>query len=460
MLKHSDLHNYQLKAITFAVQNMFAGLFLSLGAGKTVITLSMLSEVSHGTTLVIGPLRVMKTVWEQEAGDWEHTKHLKFNQLAGLTPKKRLKQLTEGEGKINLLNIELLPWLFDNLYDWPFDTLIIDEFSMFKNSKTKRFKLAKKYFHLSKRIVGLTGTPAPNSLLNLWSQMFLLDKGKRLGRTMGGYKMKYFDQADYQGYVWDLKDGADKEIYNRIGDICMSLNAGDYIDLPEIVHNDVNVYLERDERDTYEELKAIEILHFQETNQTVTAVNAAVLAGKLIQMASGTVYDEEGVTINLHDRKLDATIDMVEELAGQPVLIAYRFKSDLAKLSKAFPEAPIMGKTKMGDEKLCELWNLQKIPVLLISPASAGHGLNLQYGGHHIIEYTPDWSWERTEQFYARLARQNQQQSQVFVHRILTHNTFDQRVIMKLRQKERGQNALLDAVKMEIDVNDKIKKAN
>lgn len=454
MLKYTDLHNYQVQAKNFALENPKSGLFLSLGAGKTIITLSTLSECNNGTVLLLGPLRVMKTVWMQEGKNWEHTQGLKFNQLAGLKPKERLKRLANGAGKINLLNIELLQWLMDNLYEWPFDTVIVDEFSMFKNPSTKRFKLAKKYFRLSKRVMGLTGTPTPNTLLNLWSQLFLLDSGERLEKTYSKYKLKYFHQTDFQGYVWALNEGADKIIYDKVSDICMSLNAGDFIDLPDVVYNDVTVYLEKAERSTYERLRQDEIIHFLETQQTVTAVNAAVLANKLIQLASGTIYDEDGETVNVHDRKLEAFEDMIEELAGQAVLVAYRFKSDLAKLKAAYPNVPVMGKIKyngMSDEDLCVAWNNKELPMMFVSPAADSHGLNLQYGGNNIIEYTPDWSWERTEQLYGRLARQNQQHPQVFVHRLLTHDTFDQKVIAKLKTKAKGQNALLEAVKMEIE---------
>lgn len=451
MLTESQLHSYQTKSVQFAIDNKKCGLFLSLGAGKTATTLTVIAKTKPKTTLILAPYRVAKTVWIQEAGKWEHTQHLEFNQLAGLTPKSRLQRLNQAKGKINVINVELFQWLLENLTEWIFDMVIIDEFSMFKNPSAKRFKHAKKFFKLSNRVIGLTGTPAPNSLLNLWSQIFLLDNGNRLESTMMRYKLKYFHTTDRMGYVWEINDGDSEDIYQRVSDICMSLKAGDFIELPEIVHNDITVELSKSERKIYQQMETETILNFVNTGQTVTAVNAAVLSGKLIQLASGTVYDEEGNTINVHDKKLEAVQDMIEELSGDPVLVAYKFKSDLAKLRKLLPDAPIMGHFQDGDEKLCDLWNNKKIPIMLISPASAGHGLNLQFGGHNIIEYTPDWSWERTEQFYGRLARQNQTNPQVFVHRILTDKTFDQRVVSKLKRKESGQNALLEAVKMEIE---------
>lgn len=453
MLKRTDLYNYQSQAVDFAKNNPKCGLFLSLGAGKTIITLTTLSEIDYGTVLLIAPLRVAKTVWIKEAKNWEHTQKLEFNQLTALTPKKRLAQLVKGGGKINIANIDIFQWLLNNLYEWPFDTVIVDEFSMFKDQSTKRFTNAKSCFKLSSRIIGLTGTPAPNSLLNLWAQLFLLDEGDRLEDKYTAFRYKYFNRIENNPYAWALKPFAEEEIHKNISDIVISINAGDFIELPELVYNDVDVYLDKKERKLYEDMIRYEILLFRETNQVVTAANAAVLAGKLNQLASGTLYDEDGKVVNVHDRKVEALEDMVEELSGEPVLIAYKYVADLEKLKELYPDAPIMGKEKYNgfdDEELCDRWNDGEFTIMLISAGGASHGLNLQYGGHHIIEYTPNWSWEKTEQFYARLCRQNQSSPQVFVHRLLTYNSFDQRVLAMLKSKEKGQNRLIDAVKMVI----------
>jgi len=450
MLNKSNLYNYQLQTIEFAKKNKKCGLFLSLGAGKTISTLTLLAEVTPGSTLIIAPIRVARTVWIQEAAKWQHTKHLEFVQLAGLSPKKRLAALQEGFGKICIINVELIQWLFSVLDVNPFDTIIIDEFSQFKNPNTKRFKAVKKLFRQSDRVIGLTATPAPNSLINLWSQLYLLDEGKRLSPYITHYREKYFTQSPYSEYVWELKPGSEKKIHNTISDICISLDAGDFIELPNIVYNDIRVELSVADRNLYNEMKNNEIIYFKELNKVVTAVNAAVLAGKLLQLASGTLYSVDKTVINIHDKKLDAVIELVEQLVGNPVIIAYKYVCDLEKLRIAFPGAPIMGKYPEGDELLCQRWNNGELPIMLLSPASASHGLNLQYGGHNIIEYTPDWSYERTDQFYGRLARQGQLQKRVFIHRLIVNDSFDERVIQVLKDKARGQNALLDAVKIEI----------
>lgn len=328
--------------------------------------------------------------------------------------------------------------------DWPFDMVVIDELSSFKSPSAKRFKQLRKVRPFIQRIVGLTGTPAPNSLIDLWPQLYLLDKGERLGKTITGYRNQYFnpgrrDPSKFIVYTWELKEEAESEIHERIGDICISMKAKDHLQLPERVDNVMRIQLSPKERAVYKRLERDKLLEYE--GQDVIANNAAAVMGKLLQLSNGEVYDDEGNTVHIHDRKLDALEDVIEESQGQPILLFYSYKHDRDRIRKRFPQAE-----ELDQEDSIARWNRGEIPLLIAHPASAGHGLNLQDGGHIIVWFGLTWSLELYQQANARLDRQGQTSS-VIVHHLLVEDSVDEQVLRVLQGKEQGQDALLEAVK-------------
>lgn len=439
-------HDYQTYTTEFILQHKACACLLDLGMGKSVITLTAIDELLHEVSrvLVIAPLRVAQDTWSKECEKWDHLKHLRIAKVLG-QEKKRLEAL-KTKADIYIINRENVAWLV-MLYGvrWPFDMVVIDELSSFKSAKSIRFKALRKVRPLIKRIVGLTGTPAPNGLLDLWPQVYLLDRGERLGKTLGGYRDRYFvpDQRNQEVvFSYKLKPEAEAAIYEKISDICVSMKAQDYLQMPARIDNYVRVVMSQKEKALYRQLERDMLLPFADGD--IDATNAAVLSNKLLQMANGAVYDENGSVRQIHRRKLDALEDLRESANGNPILVFYAYKHDKARLQEFFKNT-----RELNTSQDITDWNTGKIEVALAHPASAGHGLNLQAGGHIIVWYGIPWSLELYQQANGRLHRQGQNEA-VIVNHIITAGTVDEDVINALGRKENGQAALLRAVKAKI----------
>lgn len=395
--------------------------------------------------LVIAPLSVAEKTWTDEIEKWDHLKHLTFSKVLG-TPKQRLAALTK-KANVYLINRENVEWLVNHFKkSWPFKTVIIDELSSFKSSTSKRFKALRKVRPLIDRVIGLTGTPSPNSLMDLWAQIYLLDQGERLGKTITEYRYKYFTPGQKNGHIvysWNLVPGSEEAIHQKISDICVSMKAKDYLKLPPRTDNIVEVELSETDKRKYKELERQFVLELPESD--VVAVNAATLSNKLLQLSNGCIYDEFGEAQLIHDKKLDALENIVDESQGQSILVFYQYKHDLSRIQQRFKQAKVLD-VSAGD---IQKWNDCKIPILLAHPQSAGHGLNLQAGGHIIVWFGLTWSLEYYMQANARLDRQGQQ-NPVIVHHLVAKNTIDEDVIKSLQRKEVGQEALMAAVKAKI----------
>ena len=438
-------HGYQQYAIQHILDNKISALLLDMGLGKTVITLTAIQELIHdrfevNKVLIIAPLRVARDTWPAEIKKWGHLKSLTYSVCVG-SEKERLQALKQSTN-LTIINRENVDWLISKSgYYFDFDMVVIDELSSFKSYSAKRFKSLLKVRPLIKRIVGLTGTPSSNSLMDLWAQFRLLDNGERLGRYITHYRNEFFDpdkRNQHMVFTYKLKDWAEEIIYERISDITISMKSADYLKIPECIYNEVSISLSGKERTHYDKLKAGMVLALDE--KEIDAVNAASLSNKLLQMANGSVYDENKEVAKLHERKLDALEDLIEGANGKPVLIAYWFKHDLVNIKKRFKVQEIKSSQDIQD------WNEGNIPVALIHPASAGHGLNLQAGGSTLIWYGLTWSLELYQQTNARLWRQGQQET-VVIHHIIAKNTIDEDVIKALKLKDKTQSDLIEAVK-------------
>lgn len=441
-------HPYQEYAIKRILDTPHIGLFLDMGLGKTVSALTAVDKLINDRfevrrVLVIAPLRVAKLTWAAEVDKWDHLS-LKVTKVLG-GESKRLQALAEN-ADIYVINRENVPWLVD-LYKgkrWPFDMVIIDESSSFKNPRSLRFRALRKVLPQIKRMVLLTGTPSPRSLMDLWPQLYLLDRGERLGRTLTAYRSEYFRPGKSNGFTvfeWLPNKDAQEKIHKAIGDICVSMSAADWLDIPEKMDNIIEVELPTKARKIYDTLKRDYAITIQQDD--ITAVNAAVLTGKLLQVANGALYHDDKTYTEIHKAKIDALKELAES-ATTPVIVFYWLKSDLERLKKEFPKA-----RTLEDEKDLADWNSGKIDMLLLHPSSAGHGLNLQAGGHTIIWFGLTWSLELYQQANARLHRQGQRSS-VIVHHILAKDTMDERVLKALQEKRMGQDSLLAAVRAEI----------
>lgn len=438
-------HDYQKRAIQLILDKPKVGLFLDMGLGKTVCTLTAIDELIYerfevNKVLVIAPKRVAEDTWTTEAAKWDHTKHLRISSILG-SKNDRIKAL-DTDADIYVINRENVKWLVYTCKPWMFDMVVIDELSSFKSNRSQRFKSLKSVTPYFDRCVGLTGTPTPNGLLDLWPQMYLLDRGERLGRTVTAYRDKYFYPAACNGHIvykYGLKTGADDQIMTAISDICISMKAEDYLNMPEKIVNIVKVKMDKKARKLYDTLEKDCVMTIEETD--VTALNAASLTGKLLQMANGCVYDENGGTVLIHDEKLDALEEIIEAAQGEPVLVFYNFKHDFERIKSRFKHV----KTLDGSSDIRE-WNEGKISLLACHPASVGHGLNIQRGGHIIVWFGLTWSLELYQQANARLYRQGQDKS-VIIHHIVTEDTVDEDVMKALTSKEINQNVLLEAVK-------------
>lgn len=445
-------HNYQGYSIQKIIDNPAAGLFLDMGMGKTVSTLTAINDLMYDffeipKVLVIAPKRVAESTWPDEVAKWEHLQHLRVSVAIG-TAKQR-KEALSTPADVYTINRENVAWLVDYYKDkWPFEMVVIDELSSFKSSKSKRFRALRKVRPFIKRIVGLTGTPAPNGLIDLWPQMYLLDQGERLGKSITGYKQRYFvpgagDPSRHIVYDWVPKPEAEDRIYEAISDICVSMKADDYLDMPELLTPEVTIKLSDASRKQYEKLEKEFLLPF--TDGDIVADTAAVLSNKLLQLSNGAVYDEDGEVKHIHDEKLDALEDLIEQANGKPVLVFYNFKHDLARIQERFKDA-----LKLETDEHLKMWNRGEIPILLTHPASAGHGLNMQDGGHIIIWFGMNWSLELYEQANARLNRQGQKNT-VTIYHLITEDSIDERVMKSLENKSSGQDELMEAVKARID---------
>lgn len=400
-------------------------------------------EVSK--VLVIAPLRVARDTWPMELRKWEHLSKLTYSVVIGTEMERRTALL--GRADIYLINRENVDWLINKSgIPFDFDMVVIDELSSFKAASSKRFKSLLKVRPKIKRIVGLTGTPSTNGLIDLWAEFRLLDLGQRLGRFITGFRNTFFvpDKRNQQIiFSYKPKEGAKGDIYKLISDITISMKSEDYLDMPKCLMNKVEVMLSEKERQLYDNLKADMVLAIGENE--IDAVNAAALSNKLLQMANGAVYDEAGKAIVIHDRKLDALEDIIEGANGKPVLIAYWFKHDLERIKKRFKVR------ELKESQDIEKWNKSEIPVAVIHPASAGHGLNLQTGGSTLIWFGLTWSLELYQQTNARLWRQGQKNS-VIIHHIVSKDTIDENVILALNRKEKTQDELIKAVKANLEV--------
>lgn len=438
-------HNYQKFATDFIINNPISAVLLEMGLGKSVISLSAINELmldyfDVSRTLVIAPLRVANSTWPDEIKKWDHLKHLNYSVVIG-SEKERLDALGKP-AHIYLINRENVDWLITKSgIPWKFDMVVIDELSSFKSYQAKRFKSLLKVRPKVKRIVGLTGTPSSNGLMDLWAEFRLLDMGERLGRYITYYRQNFFvpDKRNQQMiFSYKPKDGAEKKIYSLISDITISMKSKDFLKMPECVMNEVIVTLSDKEQKLYDSLKQDMVLSLEENE--IDAINAAALSNKLLQMSNGAVYNDDKESFHIHDRKLDALEDLIEGANGKPVLVAYWFKHDLEKIKDRFDVREIKTAKDISD------WNKGKIPVALIHPASAGHGLNLQAGGSTLIWFGLTWSLELYQQTNARLYRQGQD-STVVIHHILTKGTIDEDVMKALKAKEKIQDALIDSVK-------------
>lgn len=443
-------HEYQQYATDFIIKNPTAAVFLEMGLGKSVIALTAILELclerfEISRVLVIAPLRVARDTWPTEIQKWDHLKDLTYSVAVGTANERRaaLRQKTF----VHIINRENVQWLIeDSGIPWQYDMVVIDELSSFKSHQSKRFKSLMKVRPGVRRIVGLTGTPSSNGLMDLWSEFRVLDMGKRLGRFITHYREQFFEPDRRNGmqvFSYRPRAGAEREIYRRIGDITISMRSADYLKMPECVMNTVPVTLDSTEYEIYEEMESKMVTELDGVE--IDAVNAAALTGKLCQLANGAIYTPDGETVFFHERKLDALEDLIEGANGKPVLVAYWYKHDLARIQERFNVRELKSSKDITD------WNAGKIPVAVIHPASAGHGLNLQAGGSTLIWFGLTWSLELYQQTNARLWRQGQQAETVVIHHIITRGTVDEDVMQSLSEKDRSQAALMRAVRARVE---------
>ena len=454
-MKREQLHEYQEHCVSFVEEHPEALLILEMGLGKTAVSLTAIMDLMFdrfevGKVLVIAPLRVARNVWPQEKESWEHTSFLQMSVIAG-NAKQRVAAL-QTPADVYVINRENVRWLTGWLearhIPWPFDMVVIDELSSFKNHNSQRWRALRKVRPKISRMVGLTGTPASNGLMDLWAEVFLIDSGERLGRFIGRYRESYFRPAGmnpYTGVVYSYMPlpGAEEKIYSRISDIAVSMKALDYLDMPEFVSVTHSVDMAEPEREMYDEMKK-ELL-VEVDGEEIDAANAAVLSGKLLQMANGALYNDDREVCLIHDQKLYMLEDLIEQANGQNVLIAYWYRHDHDRIighleSRGYTPRDIRTSDDIDD------WNAGKIRVGLISPASAGHGLNIQKGGHILIWFSMIWSLEMYQQTNARLWRQGQKEV-VTVHHIVCRDTVDEDVLKALEHKDTTQQKLIAAVK-------------
>ena len=449
-------HDYQAYAIDYIETHPIATVFLDMGLGKTSITLTAIRNLLFDSfevyrVLVIAPLRVARDTWTAEADKWDHLQDLICSVAVGNEAQRRAALLRPAD--VYIINRENVQWLIEESgIALDIDMIVIDELSSFKNHNTKRFRSLLKIRPKVSRIVGLTGTPTPNGLMDLWAQFRIMDRGERLGRFITKYRADYFMPDKRNGqiiYSYKPLPYAEEAIYRKISDITISMKSTDHLQMPELISSEYTVQLSDEELSHYEELKRDLVLTLGDGE--ITAANAASLSNKLSQMANGAVYDDSGSVVSIHDRKLDALEDLIEAANGKPVLVAYWFKHDLTRITERLKKLHIPFSC-LDDSTSIRRWNAGEIPVALIHPASAGHGLNLQSGGSTLVWFGVTWSLELYQQTVARLWRQGQTSGTVVVQHIITKGTIDNRIMKALSLKEHTQTALIDAVKADLKI--------
>ncbi len=447
-------HDYQKYATQFIIDHPTAVVFLDMGLGKTSITLTaiqklMLECFEVRKTLIIAPLRVAYSTWPAEIQKWDHLQGLTYSVAVGTAEERRAAMKQQAD--IYIINRENVQWLVEySGIPFDFDMVVIDELSSFKNHQSKRFRSLLKVRHRVKRIVGLTGTPSSNGLMDLWAEFRVLDMGQRLGRFITQYRNEYFRPDRYNGqvvYSYSPLPGAEDAIYEKIGDITISMRASDHLSMPELASSAYTVHMSDKEKAHYDRLKHDLVLTVDE--HEITAANAASLSNKLCQMANGAIYDDDSRAIQIHNQKLDALEDIIEAANGRPVLVAYWFKHDLERIRKRL-DALKIEYARISDPGSIDIWNRGGYAVGLIHPASAGHGLNLQAGGNHLVWFGLTWSLELYQQTNARLYRQGQTAGTVVIQHIVTEGTMDEQILHALERKEATQAALMEAVKAEL----------
>lgn len=443
-------HSYQEYAIRYIETHPISALLIDMGLGKTSITLTAIRNLLFDSfevckVLVIAPLRVAKNTWTDEIKKWEHLSTLTYSLIIG-NENERLSALNE-QTDIYIINRENVDWLVNKSgYKFDFDMVVIDELSSFKNHQSKRFKSLMKVRPLVKRIVGLTGTPSSNGLMDLFAEFKILDMGKLLGYFIGQYRNTYFKPDKMNGpivYSYKPLPNAENAIYEKISDITVSMKANEYLKMPELLTSNYVVELSNSEKNQYDEMKKSLVLEI--TDGEITASNAASLSNKLCQLSNGAIYDDEQNIVEIHDRKLEALEDIIESMNGKPLLIAYWYRHDLERIKSSFSVREIKTSEDISD------WNDGKIPVALIHPASAGHGLNLQNGGSTLVWFGLTWSLELYQQTNARLYRQGQKNTVVIQH-IITKGTIDEQILKVLQKKNKTQADLIDAVRADLEV--------
>ena len=444
-------HPYQQYAIEYIEEHPTAALFLECGLGKTAITLSALYSLMFDSfevkrCLIVAPLRVARDTWPAEIEKWDHLKGLTFEVAVGdeKTRLAAIKNAMRNNTRIVIINRENVPWLIANT-PWIYDMVVLDELSSFKSSKALRFKALRKIRPRIERIVGLTGTPAPNGYMDLWAQFRILDQGERLGKFITHYREEYFNLDPFKKFAdYEIKPDSAKRINDKISDITVSMQAVEHLKMPELLKQQEIITISESEYGRYQELKRKKVL--QLGDEKVTAKNAASLCGKLSQLANGAIYDEDGKILEVHERKLDALEDLIEEANGKPTLVAYWFRHDYERIKKRIP-----GVREIKTSEDIKDWNDKKIRVGLIHPASAGHGLNLQQGGSYMIWFGLTWSLELYEQTNARLWRQGQKSQTVVIKHIIAKGTVDEMIYEALINKHVTQSALMNAVRAQIE---------
>ena len=436
-------HDYQKYAIDFIETHPQAAVLLGCGLGKTSITLTALNDLMFDRfevrkPLIIAPIRVCRNSWAAEIAKWDHLNGMTYSLILG-TKEQRLAALRQ-KADLYIINRENVQWLIESSgMPFDFDMVVIDEMSSFKNHQSKRFKALRNVRPFVKRIIGLTGTPCSNGLMDLWAQFRLLDKGQRLGKRIGQYRDAYF-KPDWNGYTYSLLPGADKAIYSKIADISISMKTTDYLQMPELISVSVPVYLDAWEMERYSKMEKDMVLPYM--GEDITAANAAVLCGKLVQLASGCIYTDDSEAMLVHDRKLDALEDLIEAQNGRPALVAFWYQHERQRIMDRFEGA----RELKTDQDIAD-WNAGKIPIALIQPSSAGHGLNLQEGGSTIIWFTMPWSLELYQQTNARLWRQGQRAESVVIQHLTAAGTIDEDIMLALTSKDLVQSKMMEAVK-------------
>ncbi|MED1850336.1 DEAD/DEAH box helicase [Brevibacillus borstelensis] len=443
-------HAYQRYCINRLLTDEALGLFLDLGLGKTVITLTAINDLKYNRfairkALVVAPKKVAEATWTNEAEKWEHLKHLRIMPVLG-SKQKRIRALNTP-ADVYVINRDNVVWLTEYYRNaWPFDLVVLDELSSFKNHAAKRTKALMWVRSHIKRIVGLTGTPAPNGLLDLWAQIFLLDRGERLEKFITHYRQKYFEQ-NYNGFGYTAKPGADEVIHSKISDICISMKAEDYLELPDAITNVIPVVLDDNAQKLYERMEKELLLQIEDTE--ITATSAAVLTGKLLQLCNGALYDEDRNVHEIHDNKLEAFVELIEQLNGKPALVFYSYQHDLARIKKALEPMKLRVRELQTPQDQLD-WNTGQVDILLAHPASAAYGLNLQDGGNHVVWFGLTWSLELYQQANGRLHRQGQKQK-VILHHLVVQGGADEDVMDALEGKAATQDKLLEALKARIE---------